>query len=217
MKTEAIEDYLKNIYLSGRNGAKVSLTLLAKKLEVKPASVSGMIKRLEGMNLVKNSKKTGIILTDAGEKIALEVIRHHRLIESFLVEALGVPWNEVHEQAEKWEHMLSEKIEDRIDQMLGYPTHDPHGDPIPKRDGSVPETSDTPLNTLSAGDVGKIERINDQNPEILEYIGKLGLYPQTRFRILEVGPLNDLISLEVGGEKVQIGLEVARRIFVTVG
>src|SRR5437867_7774832 len=131
MHTESVQNYLKTIYELQHEQGRVATTLLADRLGVAPASVTGMIKKLAGMHLVTHEPYQGVVLTEAGERIALEVIRHHRLIERYLAEALGVPWDEVHEEAEKWEHVLSEEMEERIDAMLGHPTTDPHGTPIP--------------------------------------------------------------------------------------
>ncbi len=135
----AIEDYLKAIYLLQQQEGEVTTTLLADRLNVKPASVSGMLKKLGELKLVQHMPYHGVVLMPAGEKIALEVLRHHRLIELYLVEALGYTWDEVHSEAEELEHVISEKLEARIAQWLGNPTHDPHGDPIPGADLTWPQ------------------------------------------------------------------------------
>src|SRR5918912_2318913 len=141
MQTQAVEDYLKTIYEIQREQGKVATTVLAERLGIAPASVTGMVKKLAGLHLVAHEPYQGVVLTEAGEKIALEVIRHHRLIERYLAEALAVPWDKVHEEAEKWEHVLSEDMEDRIDALLGHPTTDPHGAPIPARNGTLPPSA----------------------------------------------------------------------------
>ena len=129
--TEAIQDYLRAIYKLGEEGGSVSVTALAKRLSVSPASASAMVKKLSALELAAHQPYRGIELTAAGERVALEVIRHHRLLELYLAETLGVDVNEVHDEAERLEHVLSDELEERIDKALGFPTHDPHGDPIP--------------------------------------------------------------------------------------
>ncbi len=131
--SEAIQDYLRAIYLLGENGERVAVTALAKRLRVSPASASAMVKKLAALGLAEHPPYRGIALTAAGEQVALEVIRHHRLLELYLAQTLGLHVDEVHDEAERLEHVLSEELEERIDRALGYPTHDPHGDPIPDR------------------------------------------------------------------------------------
>ncbi|HEY5595983.1 MAG TPA: metal-dependent transcriptional regulator, partial [Candidatus Bipolaricaulota bacterium] len=144
--------------LQQRDG-KVSTTALAEQLGVSPASVTGMVKKLAEMKLVGHEPYQGVALTKAGSKIALEVIRHHRLVELYLAEALGVPWDQVHEEAEKWEHVLSEELEERIDQALGHPTTDPHGAPIPSRDGKVVRRSSVRLTSLKPGQLAQVVEV----------------------------------------------------------
>jgi DtxR family Mn-dependent transcriptional regulator len=129
--TDAIQDYLREIYKLGADGTRVSVTALAKRQRVAPASASAMVKKLAALGLAQHQPYRGIALTAAGEKVALEVIRHHRLLELYLAETLGVDVDEVHDEAERLEHVISEELEERIDKALGFPTHDPHGDPIP--------------------------------------------------------------------------------------
>ena len=176
MRTESIEDYLKAIYDIQKEMCKVSTNSLSEKLNVAPASVTSMIKKLSLKKLLTHKRYQGVKLTKAGQRIALEVIRHHRLIELYLQEALGVPWDLVHDEAEKWEHVISEDLEERIDKKLGYPISDPHGSPIPKRDGTVIELDSIPLTDLKPGQTGDVAKVSDHDPKLLRYIGDMGLY-----------------------------------------
>lgn len=216
MHNEAIEDYLKKIYKIQLEAGKVSTTALASRLGIKPASVTGMIKRLSEMNLVTYKPYQGVKLTEGGKKIALEVIRHHRLIELFLAEALGVPWDRVHEEAEKWEHVLSEDLEERIDALLGYPTHDPHGAPIPNRDGDIAEHARLCLGDLNPQQYAVVVEVNDHDPELLRYIGSLGLYPQTEFQVLEIAPFEGPITISLKDAEFTLGRKVSKQIYVKI-
>lgn len=216
MNNEAIEDYLKAIYQLQRVETKVATTTLAKRLNISPASVSGMVKKLSTMNLVTHKKYQGVQLTNAGRKIALEVIRHHRLIELFLSEALGVPWDRVHEEAEKWEHVLSEDMEDRIDKLLGYPTHDPHGAPIPSRNGEVPKRSKHRMSDLKDGQLARITEVSDRDADMLRYLGELQLFPGTEFEIIAVAPFEGPFTINLDGNELTIGRKVAGQIRVDV-
>jgi len=215
MQTQAVEDYLKAVYELQREQGTVATTALAARLGVTPASATGMIKKLAAMKLVTYEPYQGVRLTRAGRKIALEVIRHHRLIEVYLAEALGLPWDRVHEEAEKWEHVLSEELEDRIDELLGHPTADPHGAPIPSRDGKLPRGRRVPLSELKPGQSAVVAEVSDHDPELLRYLGELGLYPKTPVKVLAVEPFGGPLHLTVGGRKRTLGLEAARYVLVT--
>ena len=217
MHTQAVEDYLKNIYELQASAEKVSTTDLAERLGVAPASVTGMVKKLAAMKLLKHEPYHGVLLTKAGEKIALEVIRHHRLVESYLTEALGVPWDKVHEEADKWEHVLSEEMEDRISTILGNPTTDPHGAPIPARDGSLPETSLRRLSDLEPGERAVVAEVSDHDPELLRYLGEMGLFPQTKLRLISAAPFQGPLTIEIGGREQAVGREVAGQVLVESG
>ena len=217
MHTQAVEDYLKNIYELQASAEKVSTTDLAERLGVAPASVTGMVKKLAAMKLLKHEPYHGVLLTKAGEKIALEVIRHHRLVESYLTEALGVPWDKVHEEADKWEHVLSEEMEDRISAMLGNPTTDPHGAPIPARDGSLPKTSLRRLSDLEPGERAVVAEVSDHDPELLRYLGEMGLFPQTKLRLISAAPFQGPLTIEIGGREQAVGREVAGQVLVESG
>lgn len=213
MPNVAIEDYLKRIYKIQQTG-KVSTTLLAKELGVTPASVTGMIKKLSDMELVSYEPYQGVELVEKGRKIALEVIRHHRLIELFLAETLQVPWDKVHEEAEKWEHVLSEDMEDRIDALLGYPTHDPHGAPIPSRSGEVPESSRLEMAQLVDGQIAIVAEVTDHDPEMLRYLGNIGLYPNVQFVVQHVAPFDGPITILLDNKEFTIGRKISKQIFV---
>ena len=214
MQNKAIEDYLKTIYDIQREQGKVATTVLAERLGLTPASVTGMIKKLAGMNLLEHERYQGVVLTAAGEKIALEVIRHHRLIERYLAESLGVPWDKVHDEADKWEHVLSEEIEERIDAMLGYPTTDPHGAPIPARDGTMAPPVRERLTDLLPGHSATIAEVSDHDSAMLRYLGELGLYPGARIEVLAVAPFGGPLTVRLGQQEHMLGREVAS--FVSV-
>src|SRR5690349_1906543 len=180
--THAVQDYAKAIYaLEEREGAAVSTNALAERMGVTAASASSMVKRLDGLGLVTHVPYRGVQLTDAGTKVALEILRHHRLLELYLAESLGVPWDRVHDEAEVLEHVLSEELEELIAAKLGHPTHDPHGDPIPTRDGRIVEAASIPLNALEPGARGRFARVSDSDPEMLRYLGERGIAPGAEF------------------------------------
>lgn len=214
MLTQAAEDYLKSIYKLQEKGGKVSTGILAEYLDVKPASVTGMIKKLKTMNLVKHERYQGVTLTDAGTVIALEIIRHHRLLELYLFKALGVPWDGVHEEAEKLEHVISEDVEARMDAFLGYPTTDPHGSPIPDKNGVVPNTSSVPMTDLNDGQSCVVAEVSDSDSALLRHLGSFNLYPGTTFRVIEVAPFEGPFTIDIAGQQAVIGREVAKHIFV---
>jgi DtxR family transcriptional regulator, Mn-dependent transcriptional regulator len=187
--SSAVEDYAKAIYaLEQRDGGAVSTNALAERLGVTPASASAMVKRLDGLGLVSHVPYRGVQLTDAGTKVALEVLRHHRLLELYLTETLGVPWDRVHEEAEVLEHVLSEELEELIAAKLGDPTRDPHGDPIPTRDGRIVEAETTALHDLVAGACGIFVRVSDSDPEMLRYLADRGIAPGAAFEVIEKQP-----------------------------
>lgn len=216
--TPAIEDYLKAIYTLQQRGGEVSTSLLGEQLGgFKPGSVTGMIKKLAEMNLVTHTPYQGVRLTPAGEKIALEVIRHHRLLELYLVEALGYSWDEVHEEAEKLEHHISEKLEARIAAHLGQPNFDPHGDPIPSLDGNLPNSTDLCLDDLPIGAPGRIVRVRDQSAERLRYLAELELVPGADVQITDSAPFDGPITVRVGDAVKTLDRRLARTIYVERG
>jgi DtxR family Mn-dependent transcriptional regulator len=212
--TPAIEDYLKAIYTLQQEQGVVTTTLLGELRGYRPASVTGMIKKLAEMNLVQHTPYQGVQLTAAGERIALEVIRHHRLLELYLVEALGYSWDEVHEEAEKLEHHISEKLEARIAAHLGHPSADPHGDPIPTLEGDLPECTDLFLADLRVDDRARIVRMRDQSTDRLRYLADLGLVPGATILVVASAPFDGPLSLSLADATHAIDRRLARTIEV---
>jgi DtxR family Mn-dependent transcriptional regulator len=196
--TPAMQDYLKAMYHLQDEGDSVTTQRLAEALSISSPSVTNMIKRLHELGLARHTRYRGVELTETGEQAALEVVRHHRLLELYLVDMLGFQWDEAHAEAECLEHHVSEKMEARIDAALGHPTHDPHGDPIPSQDGAVAELSDTRLLDLESGEGGIIVRVSDRDPEQLRYLGELGLYPGVAVAVLEKLPFEGPLRIRVG-------------------
>ena len=211
------EDYLKAIYRLQQEGeSSVSTNALAAALAVTPASVTSMIKKLAEMKLVNYAPYQGVTLTHAGELIALEVIRHHRLIELFLTKALGYSWDEVHAEAERLEHVISEEFEDRLAAFLGYPSVDPHGDPIPAKDGTVDVADLRPLIRLERGQSARISRVSDGDPDLLRYADQLNLRPGGHVKLLDAEPFGGSMRIQIGKTERSIGRELAAHIFVTM-
>lgn len=215
MLSQAVEDYLKTIYKLQGDGA-VSTTDIAKAMGVSSASVTNMIKRLDQMSLASYQSYKGVTLTEAGNKIALEIIRHHRLLETYLKEIMGYSWESIHEEAEHLEHHISEEFENRIDQMLGYPTHDPHGDPIPTRDGKVAATVDDPLCDTKPGQTVMVQRVSDEDPVLLHYLEDLGLLPGARVEIIGKAPFDGPLTVHINEVEKTIGFSVAKNVFVVL-
>ena len=216
--SQSVEDYLKAIYELTRVHGRASTNQIADALGVTPASVSGMIKKLADMDppLVDYRRHQGVLLTGDGERVALEMLRHHRLLEMYLHEKLGYEWHEVDAEAEKLEHFISEDFEERIAQALGNPTHDPHGDPIPTREYRMPETSSHSLHELSPGDEAVIQRVVDSDPKLLRYLQDLGLVPRACISVLDYSPFDGNLSVQISGQtgKVVLGPSITRQIFV---
>ena len=218
LRSSAVEDYAKAIYaLQARDNQPVSTTALAERLGVTAASASGMVKRLGELGLVSYRRYHGVLLTDAGRRVALEVIRHHRLLELYLVESLGVPWDRVHQEAEVLEHVLSEELEELIAAKLGDPTHDPHGDPIPSRELTIEEVSTESLQSLQAGDRGTFARISDSDPDMLRYLAERGIAPGEPLEVVERQPFGGPLFVRFGDEVHPLGgdLALAMRVRVT--
>jgi DtxR family transcriptional regulator, Mn-dependent transcriptional regulator len=216
--TEAMQDYVKAIYaLQHRGeGGPVSTNALAERLEVTPASASGMVKKLAERGLVSHVPYRGVALSRAGEALALEVMRHHRLLELYLAETLGVPWDRVHDEAEKLEHVLSEDVEERIAAQLGDPTHDPHGDPIPTRDGHIDEAVTQALDALAPGQSGTFVRVSDSDPEMLRWLAERGISPGDRFEITDRQPFGGPLFARFGRSEHVLGGDLARAMRVQV-
>ncbi|NNE08029.1 MAG: metal-dependent transcriptional regulator [Gemmatimonadetes bacterium] len=211
----AVEDYLKSIYKLSLENERVTPKMVAAEQGVSLAAVSKMVKRLCEQKLVRYDRGEGIDLSPPGRKVALEIVRHHRLIEAYLCEALGYSWDEVDEEAEKLEHVISEEFEDRIDRLLGHPTHDPHGAPIPTKDGEVDHRDHPALSEFDSGRV-VVQRVNDHDPAMLRYLGDCGLYPGVSVDVLGEEPFGGPIHIRVAGEEISIGKELATHVFVEV-
>ncbi len=215
---QAIEDYLKTIYMLEQEESPVSTSRIANARSVKPGSATSMIQRLDRLNLVNYEKHYGVTLTPAGEQIALEVIRHHRLVELYLIEALGFSWDEVHEQADILEHVIGEKLEERIAMALNYPSFDPHGDPIPSKEGVIVDVDTIALSELTAGTEAAISRVPDNaDGDYLRYLSELGLIPGALLRVIEVAPFEGPLTVDIGGQTQIIGYRVASTIQVEIG
>jgi DtxR family Mn-dependent transcriptional regulator len=197
--TQAVEDYVKAIY-SLQHGTEdpVSTTALAERLEVAPASVSGMLRKLADLELVRHEPYRGVALTFLGRRLALEVLRHHRLLELYLAEELDMPWDQVHAEAEKLEHVLSEELEELIAAKLGNPKVDPHGDPIPGRDGSVAEPATRSLAELLPGERGRLLRVSDSDPELLRDLAERSIWP---------GCVLEVVGAERPGRRLKVRIE----------
>jgi DtxR family Mn-dependent transcriptional regulator len=216
--SSAVEDYAKAIYaLETRAGGAVTTNAIAARLGVTPASASGMVKRLDGMGLVTHVPYKGVQLTPQGLRVALEVLRHHRLLELYLAENLGVPWDRVHDEAEVLEHVLSEELEELIATKLGNPTHDPHGDPIPTRDGQIVERRTQSLQTLETGDRGTFVRISDEDPEMLRYLAERGISPGDAFEVVDKQPFDGPVFARFGDAVHVLGGALASAMRVEAG
>jgi DtxR family transcriptional regulator, Mn-dependent transcriptional regulator len=209
--SESIENYAKAIYaLEQRASGPVTTNALAERLGVTPASASGMVKKLAELKLVTHEPYKGVRLTAKGRRVALEVLRHHRLLELYLTESLGVPWDRVHDEAEVLEHVLSEELEELIAAKLGHPTHDPHGDPIPNRDLSITEGRTESLAVLEVGARGVFVRVSDSDPEMLRYLAERGITPGDRFEVVERQPFDGPLSTRFGDRVHVLGGGLAR-------
>lgn len=196
-------------------GNGVSTRSLARRLDVSAASATNMLKKLDSLGLVEHVPYRGAMLTARGRRIALEVVRHHRLLETYLAEVLGLPWDEVHDEAEVLEHVLSEKLEDRIAALLGDPAADPHGHPIPAKDGSMPAASSRRLWDVADGQSSEVDRVPDAASEALRYLAESGIRPGERIEVLRRGPLDGPLFVRAGaGAEVALSRELAERVMV---
>lgn len=212
--SHAMEDYLKAIYRLRDDRGQVTTQRLADELGVTGPSVTNMVKRLHEMRLLLHTRYHGVELSPAGEKIALEVLRHHRLLELYLAETLGYAWDEVHAEAERLEHHVSEELEARIDSVLGFPTRDPHGDPIPSREGEIASVSGVLLVNLEPGATRTVVRVSDRDPEQLRYLGSLGLYPGVNVTLIEQLPFEGPIRIRIEDAEHIIGRPLAAAVHV---
>lgn len=214
--TQSIQDYLKHIYELNEDGVAASTTELAARLNVAPASVTGMLQKLAAARppLVIYKKHQGVTLTKAGMRAALEVIRHHRLLETYLVNALGYAWDEVHEEACRLEHVISEEFEARIAAALGHPTRDPHGELIPSADLTMPADKSTPLSSLRPAQTAAIQRVDAADPNLLRHLESLGLTPGVEIEVTAYSEFDHNLTVRVGKKSNVLGLNITTKIFV---
>ncbi len=216
--TISIQDYLKAIYELSGGGDLASTTALAAKLDIAPASVTGMMQKLAATKppLVEYRKHQGVKLTPHGRRAALEVIRHHRLLETWLVQSLGYSWDEVHREAERLEHVISEDFESRIAAALGNPERDPHGEPIPTSNLTMPSDKLIPLSALRNKQSAIIRRVNAGDPNLLRHLDNLGLVPGVKLEIKAYSPYDHNSTIQVGGKTTVVGLAITSKIFVEI-
>lgn len=220
--TSAVQDYLKGLFMIGEgigSDDPVSTTAIAQHLGVSAASATNMLKKLDSLGLVVHVPYRGVELTDPGRKVALEVLRHHRLLETYLAEALGVPWDQVHAEAEVLEHVLSEELEERISARLGHPTADPHGHPIPSKDLTSPPPPSRTLWDVSEGAAVVVDRVSDSDPRALRYLAELGITPGANAEVRGRGPVGGPLFLcvenaGVMGQERAISKELAEVVWV---
>jgi DtxR family transcriptional regulator, Mn-dependent transcriptional regulator len=214
--TISIQDYLKNIYELTENGEVASTNALARKLNISAPSVTGMVQKLASAKpaLVEYQKHQGVTLTKEGKKAALEVIRHHRLLEAWLVQTLGYSWDEVHAEAERLEHVISEDFERRIAAAMGHPVRDPHGEPIPTADLKMPFDDSTPLSALRPNQTATIKRVKASDPEMLRYLEGLGLVPGAQIEVKDYSPFDHNLTVKIGRKTTALGLSITSKIFI---
>jgi DtxR family Mn-dependent transcriptional regulator len=214
MLTGPVEDYLKAIYEIGRGTVAVATNDIAQRLNIAPASVSGMVRRLADQGLLGYERYRGVTLTDAGRRAALRTIRRHRIIESYLSSALEYPWDRVHDEAERLEHAASDELVDRMAEAIGEPVVDPHGAPIPSREGLVDETEYLTLDELGAGYGARVVRVSDDDPEMLRYLKELEIVPGAEVVVISRAPYQGPISLRISGHLLAIGPALAGQVMV---
>jgi DtxR family Mn-dependent transcriptional regulator len=214
MQSEAVQDYVKQIYLLQTRSGKATTNELADRMAVSPAAATAMVKKLAELGLVEHRRYHGAMLTEAGERVAVEVVRHHRLLELYLTQALGLPWDSVHIEAERLEHVLSEELEAALDRALGFPDTDPHGDPIPGPDLTLPADTHQSLVDLEPWQAATVRRVPDGDPALLRYLASLGLVPAAQVRMVEKAPFAGPVTLEVEGINRSLGVAVAEMIRV---
>ena len=212
--SSSMEDYLKTIYRLTTGNNMVSTSALARQMGCSPASITAMLQKLSNLKLVNYERYQGVTLTKAGNKIALETIRHHRLIELYLTEILGYSWDRVHDEAEQLEHVISEEFEERIDKALGYPTLDPHGDPIPTKEGTIDSQSLHSLWDTKSGENVQVAHVSDGSPEVLRYLASIGVLPKVGIHVRQKKSPEGPIRIKIKATQHLLGEELARQIFV---
>jgi DtxR family Mn-dependent transcriptional regulator len=213
--TAPVEDYLKAIYAIGRGNGAAATNEIAQRLAIAPASVSGMVRRLAEQGLLAYERYRGVKLTDAGRRAALRTLRRHRVIEAYLAKALDYPWDRVHAEAERLEHAASDELIDRMAATIGEPEFDPHGAPIPTREGAVDETVYKSLGDLEVGASGSVVRVADEDPEMLRYLAELSIVPGKRVTVKARAPYDGPITLLVGRHELSIGPALAAQVLVS--
>ncbi|MEW6235321.1 MAG: metal-dependent transcriptional regulator [Candidatus Omnitrophota bacterium] len=216
MLSPSSEDYLKTIYELNAGQGRAVPSQVAEKLAVSPAAVTKMAQRLQEKKMVQYSRQKGFTMTQAGEKAALKVIRRHRLLELYLTEALHFAWDRVHEEACRMEHVISDEFEEKIDEFLGRPTRDPHGAPIPTKDGRIEEERHPKLAELPLGRTGTIQQVDNDNAELLRYAGAMGMIPGAEVEMLNQEPFGGPFHIRVAGKKRAVGQELMRHISVAI-
>jgi len=214
MASEQIENYLKNIYKLSSNEGKVTTSSLSEKLQISPASVSQMIKKLAEEGTLTHTPYKGVELTEEGKLLALRIIRKHRLWEMFLVEVLHFGWDEIDNEAERFEHIMSDKMEEKIDHVLGHPSIDPHGDPIPTKDGEIHCSMSFPLNESKEGSMVRVLRVSDSNSEMLQYISSIGISLNKEIQIKQKMNFDNSLLIKINDKEINISSTIASSIFV---
>jgi DtxR family Mn-dependent transcriptional regulator len=211
-----VEDYLKAIYAIEQGGGSAATNDIAARLDIAPASVSGMVRRLADQGLLAYERYRGVRLTEEGRRAALRTIRRHRVIEAYLVRALGYPWDRVHEEAERLEHAVSDELVDRMVAAIGEPPTDPHGHPIPSKDGTIDETPRRTLSDLATGQRSRVMHVSDEDSELLRYLAKIGIRPGVVVTLAERAPFDGPLTVTVGKSRCQVGPALASRVMVEV-
>jgi len=212
--TQPVEDYLKAIYAIGKGSGAAATNEIAQRLALAPASVSGMVRRLADQGLLAYERYHGVRLTERGRRAALRTLRRHRVIEAYLARALGMSWDRVHDEAERLEHAASDELIDRMAATIGEPIVDPHGAPIPTRDGAVDETEHTSLAEMAVGATGVVARVTDEDPQMLRYLGELSIRPGKQVTVKARAPFDGPITLAVGKRELSIGPALAAHVLV---
>jgi DtxR family Mn-dependent transcriptional regulator len=212
--SKAVQDYLKAIYALDVAGVRVTTSALADRMDVSAPSASAMMKRLAELGLAERMPYRGVVLTEAGRRSALEVLRHHRLLERYLADTLGLPLDKLHAEADRLEHALSEELEHRIDEALGFPTHDPHGDPIPNRELKILSSETRALVDLAPGDRSTVARVPDDDADVLRYLDELGLVPGEPVELTALAPFGGPVSVRTGTGEHAIARELAAAVGV---
>jgi DtxR family transcriptional regulator, Mn-dependent transcriptional regulator len=212
--SESIQDYLKEIYKLQGEAGRATTSGIAERMDVAASSATAMVKKLTALGLAAHQPYRGVALTAAGEAVAIEVIRHHRLLEQYLAQTLGLSIDAVHAEADRLEHALSEELEALIDKSLGYPTHDPHGDPIPDAELRIDTQAHGSLEALAEGEEATVSRVPDGDPELLRYLDDLGLVPGRRVRLQSAAPFAGPLTVKIDGRERAISRDLAARISV---